>query len=115
MAWSKNNQAQVTAWITLVDLNQLAKAFKESKDVKMEELAFWGHAASDDMRKLILEGLSIQIDNLYTKFHGARYEDTSNRDTALSSMRDILKDSTKTVEDFAQVCDDHYKFWKEGE
>ncbi len=113
--WNGNNSAHRTTWITLVHLNQLAKSFDDSNKVKMDELTFWGHADSDDMRKLILDGLSVQIDNYFTKLRGARYEDISDKDKALSGMREILKEASNTVEKFAQACDDHYKFWKEGE
>ena len=113
--WNRNNSAQRTTWITLVHLNQLAKSFDESKDVKMDKLTFWGHADSDAMRKLILEGLSIQIDNYFTKLRGARYEDESDREKALAGMQEILIDASKSVEDLAQDCDDHYMFWREDE
>ncbi|OEU69035.1 MAG: hypothetical protein BA863_01395 [Desulfovibrio sp. S3730MH75] len=113
--WNANNSAYRTTWITLVHLNQLAKSFKDSKDVKMKDLTFWGHADSDSMRKQILEGLSIQIDNYFTKLCGVRYEEDSSREKALKEMQEILKEASKTVENFAQACDDQYKFWREGE
>jgi len=113
--WNPNNRAQTTTWITLLHLDQLSKTFNDSKDVKMDELTFWGHADSDAMRKIILEGLSVQIDNYFTKLRGAVYEDGSDMEKALSGMQDILKEAFKTVENFAQVCDDNYKFWQENE
>lgn len=113
--WSSNNSAHRTTWITLVHLNQLNKSFDDSKNVKIDELTFWGHADSEEMRTIILNGLSIQIDNYFTKLRGARYENGSCRDNALEGMQEILGNSSKTVEDLAQVCDVHYRFWKEGE
>ena len=113
--WNANNSAHRTTWITLVHLNQLAKSFKDSKDVKMEDLTFWGHADSDSMRKQILEGLSIQLDNYFTRLRRARYEEGSDRAKALAGMQAILKEASKTVENFAQVCDDQYQFWREDE
>jgi hypothetical protein len=108
--WSRNNQACRKTWSTLRVLDQNYKVFKESADVKMEELGFWNPLASSEMRKAQARSLAIQMDNIFRLIRKARYEEGVNQEKAVTDMSSVLTTSHKTISELAEIVDRRYLF-----
>ncbi|MGA1794561.1 MAG: hypothetical protein ACMUIL_01775 [bacterium] len=108
--WSKNNRACKTTWFTLHVLNQNDKPFKDSGNVRMNELTFWNQSVSAEMRQIQARALSIQMHNNFTMIRRAKLEDGVEPEKAIGSMVDVLMNGSKTISDFAGVIDENYLF-----
>lgn len=112
--WSKNNRACTTTWSTLTVLDQLKEIFKDSGNMKMQQLTFWSNADTSAMRELKTSALATQMDNIFTMIRGATYEENKSKESAIQDMKKIMTTADKTVSDLAAANDDNYLFWKEG-
>jgi hypothetical protein len=108
--WSKNNRACKTTWFTLFVLDQSDKAFKESEDIRMNELTFWNQSSSAEMRQSQARALCIQMHNNFTLIRKAKLENGVNKEKAIFDMCNVLMDESKTLKDLAAVIDDNYLF-----
>lgn len=115
--WKPNDRAATTTWLTLRTLAQIPKdlIFKEAGSLTMNQLAFWAKSSSLKMRRVQAESLSIMIDNVFRDVRGAKYEEGVTNQMAVDSIRDALLDKDKTVADLAEVNDQSYLFWGEGQ
>ncbi len=108
--WSKNNRACKTTWFTLYVLDQSDKAFKESGDIRMDELTFWNQSSSTEIRQLQAKALCIQMHNNFTLIRKAKLEHGVKKEEAIGDMFNVLMDESKTLRDLAAVIDDNYLF-----
>ena len=111
--WSKNNEACKVTWSTLMVLEQFRKVFKDAGDLKMKQLTFFNQTASPDQRESVARVLCIQMDNIFRKFHSARFEDGIEVEQAIGAMKGILTNGDATVAELAEKCDVSYKFYGE--
>lgn len=108
--WSKNNRACKTTWFTLFVLNQSDKSFKESGDIKINELTFWNQSSSAEMRQSQARALCIQLHNNFTLIRRAKLEGGVDKEKAIGDMFNILMDDTKSLKELAAVVDNNYLF-----
>lgn len=113
--WSKNNRACLTTWSTLRILAQLSKPFDSAGAVTMGKLAMFNKNDDQAMRSSKALMLSIQLDNVFRDVRGARFETGVKQEAAVAEMKAVLEDDTKDVSGLAEVADDNYRFWQEGE
>ena len=111
--WNKNNRACAATWMTLRVLDQNDKVFKESGDVRMEELTFWNQLGSEEMRSIQARTLAIQIDNIFRSTWKAGYEKGVDNQKAVTDTWMALTSATATIAELAQVIDNNYLFWGE--
>jgi hypothetical protein len=111
--WSSDNRACKTTWSTLFELDQLKAIFKDAGSMKMSELTYWNNTDSDNMRLTKVNEIAIEMDNIFIKERGAKYEKNKSKDTALEDIKNIMTNSDKTVQDLAEVNDNNYLFWNE--
>lgn len=108
--WSKNNRACKTTWFTLFVLDQSDKAFKESGDIKMNELTFWNQSASAEMRQSQARAICIQLHNNFTLIRKAKLEDGVDKEKAIGDMLNTLLDESRSLKELAAIIDDNYLF-----
>jgi hypothetical protein len=80
----------------------------------MSDLTFWNKAASSQMRTIMANTISIEIDNIFTMIRGAVYEKGRTKDMAIADMLAILQKDDKTLTDLAEANDKNYLFWQEA-
>ncbi len=110
--WSRNNRACETTWTTLYALTQLHSAFPDSGTIPMSQLTFW--VQQDDTREVRTRSLATQMDRVFVRLRGARYEDGVNQTSAISALVAALGSESKTVADLAETADAQYRFWGEA-
>ncbi|WP_455204219.1 hypothetical protein [Kaarinaea lacus] len=117
MKWSKNNRACKTVWSTLVALDQMSERqmFKTAGGKKIKSLTFFAKDASGDMLSVRAKAFAHQCDKVFRFVRGAQYEDNVTTQKAINALVKVLKDGEKTVADLADVADDAYFFFREGE
>ena len=117
MKWSANNRACTTTWSTLRLLDQISsrRTFDTTGALKMSDLTFFSLLGTKDALQLRADSLSAQLDNVFRQVRGADYESGVDRKKALTGMSGILAQKDKTVADLADVIDDSYLFFGEGE
>lgn len=111
--WTNNNLACVNSWAFLRVLKQLKNVFGSAGTLKMRQLAYWDPSASPDLRRAAALTLASQLDNMFVKGVGAKYEPGYNRTKAVNAMADVLVSPDKTLCEFAVVVDEAYRFTKE--
>jgi hypothetical protein len=112
--WSKNSRACTTLWSTLYILKQLTTSFVESGNLTVANLAFYNPLSSAQQRRQEATILADQLDNIFRKVRGAKYEAKITRTDAISSLVEILTNKEKTVKDLATSVDAAYAFWGEA-
>lgn len=112
--WSKNNRACKTTWFTLFVLDQSDKSFKESGDIRMNELTFWNQSSSAEMHQSQARALCFQLHNNFTLIRKAKLEDGVDKEKAIADMFNVLMDESKTLKELAAVIDDDYLFLGEN-
>jgi hypothetical protein len=117
MKWSNNNRACKTTWTTLIALDQLREnqTFKTAGNKKMKSLTFYPKEGSSDVLDIRAKGLAQQLDKIFRFVRRADYEKNVTNKKAVNGLVKVLKDGEKTVADLADVADDAYLFFKEGE
>ena len=117
MKWSNNNRACKTVWSTLIALDQFSETqvFKTAGDKKIKTLTFFPKDAAGDVVNVRAKSLARQLDKVFRLVRGASYEKTITQNKAITAMSEVLKDGDKTVADLADVSDDAYLFFGEGE
>lgn len=113
--WNNNNLACLKTWIHLKVLNQHNKVFKDTGDLKMNQLTFWNQAASPESRSESAKTICIQLDNMFRLHDKTVYESGSNQESAVENMHSIMTIEDKTVELLAFNIDNNYKFRGETE
>jgi len=111
--WSKNNLAHRATWSTLLLLEQSTDVFSKSGSIPMTQLTFWNAATSPDMRKLQINTLARQIDNVFRLVRGAQHEDGVQPQAAIAALIAVLSDPAKTICDLANAADGSYRFFGE--
>ena len=113
MAWSKNNRACTTLWVTLYSMQQLQSSFDDSRTLTMNELTFFNALSSSEQRAHDVAMLADQLDNVFINGRGAKYEPGTDHSSAVSGLIGVLSEAAKTVEDLASTADSLYQFWGE--
>ena len=109
--WSRNHRACETTWTTLFSLTQLRAVFGESGDLPMSQLTFWTQPG--DTRQVRAQTLGTQMDRIFVRLRGAKYEDGVTQAGAISALVASLLDESGTVADLADTADVHYRFFGE--
>ena len=113
-AWSPNNLACRTTWTTLMVLDQSDETFDASGAIKVRDFTFWNNADSAEMRKTKATTLAVQMDNIFVKLRGARYETGVDAEAAIKAIVAILTKGDRTMADLAARNDASYQFWGEA-
>ncbi len=111
--WTKNNLACRATWTTLMVLDQSDETFDASDAIKVKSFTFWSNADSAEMRKTKATTIAIQMDNIFVKLRGARYEKGVSAEAAIKAIVAILTKGDKTMADLAARNDASYQFWGE--
>lgn len=111
MAWNINNTAHKALWATIRFDHR-----PESKRVKFKDGGNWqlgfiiraatGASAQDVKQKA--EAYANKIDDFLTSFFGAKYENESNQQKALTALEDALINTENTLSDVGDIVDEHY-------
>lgn len=109
-SWSNNNRAHALTWMALRVMEQNSKIFKESGDLRMDQLAYWSTVATDQMRDLQASALAAQMDNMFRMVSKAKYETGVDQNVAIESIRKTLVTGDKTVSELGELNDDNYEF-----
>ena len=73
--WIKTKRACATLWSTLYKMHQFKTRFSTSGDLRMADLTFYNKLSSSEMRELEVQVIADQIDKIFTKGRGAKYEE----------------------------------------
>ncbi len=111
--WSKNNLAHRTTWAVFYALEQYGSTFDKSEKKKMSQLAFYDPDNSSPMRTGKARSLASQVDKIFRKLQGAKFETGINRKKAVTEMTKLLTSKDKTMMDLASLNDSLYKFYGE--
>lgn len=111
--WNPNNLACQCTWAELFVLRQSRKSFSNSGNVKMQDMLFFNPAAGSSTLENEAKMLADELDNIFRKVDGARFEDGVTRAKALADTVAILKQANKTMTELAEVIDINYLFWRE--
>ncbi|MBL4606155.1 MAG: hypothetical protein JKY02_10995 [Flavobacteriaceae bacterium] len=111
--WNTTDAINVTIWITLKDLKQLKTNYGESGNLKMSDLTFYNNLSSNAERPIAAKMLAVQIDNILLDNYRCEYESGINASSAVNGMIATLSNPDKLVSDFADTCDQFYKFLTE--
>jgi hypothetical protein len=110
MAWTGNNAAHKRTYVGLFVLEQNKADFDDSADVKMNELRFWTPGSTSDLIRAQARQLAIQLHNIFTMLSGAKLETESTTKKAVNAMAGTISTGTNTIEELADVADEHYAF-----
>ena len=111
--WNPNNLACQCTWADLFVLKQSRKPFKDSGSIQMQNLLFYNPAAGSGTLENEAKMLADELDIIFRKIDGAKFETGVTKAKAQADMVAILKKATKTMADLAEVVDSNYLFWGE--
>lgn len=111
--WNPNNLACQCTWADLFVLKQSRKPFKDSGDVKMKDFLFYNPAAGNDTLQAEAAMLADELDVLFRKVDGAKYEKDVTKAKAKADMVAVLIEANKTMAHLAEAIDADYLFWGE--
>ncbi len=63
--WTGNNVAHRQTWYVLRVMDQNRLGFKESKEVRMDQLTYWAATGSADMRAQRAKAMATEMDNIF--------------------------------------------------
>jgi len=113
--WNANNRACTTTWLTLRVMGQIPQdlVFRDTGQVKMNELMYWGELSSLDIKQTQARSLAVTMDNIFRMIRGAKYEEGKTNQQAITDITNTFLDAEKTIADLAEINDANYYFWKE--
>lgn len=111
--WNRNNMACQCVWAELFVLKQSRKAFADSGDIKMKDMLFYNPAAGSATLENEAKMLADELDNIFRKVDGAKFEEGVTRTQAQANMVAVLKQADKTIAELAEIIDADYLFWRE--
>jgi hypothetical protein len=111
--WNPNNLACQCTWADLFVLKQSRKPFRDSGDIEMQDFLFYNPAAGNGTLENEAKMLADELDIIFRKIDGAKYESGVTKAKAQADMVAILKQATKTMAELAEVIDEDYLFWGE--
>ena len=76
----------------------------------MNQLLFFNHHASDDLRRTEALMLAYRLDNEFTRVYKAQYQGAESYESAISKMTEVLMREGETIETLSDVVDACYKF-----
>lgn len=113
MSWSKNNQACLSTWFSLLNLEQTKKTFAKAKTQQMQDLTFYNPESKESLRRAA-HALARQLNNLFKAYDGATCEKGVTETTAVVAMQEVLVVAEQTIADLAATVDQNYLFLEEG-
>lgn len=111
--WSKNNLAHRRTYLTLRILNQTRRRFDSAKSAEMNQLDFWVSGDSAAIRRGKARALASVINNIFVDAFKSTYEEGFNKTKSVNKLTTILSNSSKTINDLADVADSCYLFFGE--
>ena len=112
MAWDKNNVAHTNLWgFERWRLKDKTVTFVEAGEQwSVSYLIGAAAGESTEMRRQKAEAHAVALDEVFTDFYHAGYEDGITRESAIAVMRDVLFDDTRKMKDLGDPVSDSYRF-----
>ena len=111
--WDRNNLACQCTWADLFVLKQSRKPFKDSGEIQMRDLLFFNPAAGSGTLENEDKMLADELDIIFRRVDGAKFEKGVTKAKAQADMVAVLKKATQTMADLAEVINANYLFWGE--
>ena len=111
--WDRNNLACQCTWADLFVLKQSRKPFKDSGEIQMRDLLFFNPAAGSCTLENEAKMLADELDIIFRRVDGAKFEKGVTKAKAQADMVAVLKKATQTMADLAEVINANYLFWGE--
>lgn len=111
--WDRNNLACQCTWADLFVLKQSRKPFKDSGEIQMRDLLFFNPAAGSGTLENEAKMLADELDIIFRRVDGAKFEKGVTKAKAQADMVAVLKKATQTMADLAEVINANYLFWGE--
>ena len=115
MVWSDKKHYQKFTYANLIMCGELLGiTYDDAKDVKMPELIFYPTGANSDIVDNAADMMSERLDRRFSNDGNAEYEAGVTSEIARQKLKEVLKDSVKTVENLAEEVNNNYKFSDES-
>ena len=109
-AWNNNNLAHTDTWGYLFVKEELNVNFADSRDVRMDGLAFYNPTQSLEAIATDAEFMAASLDRAFRKKSHAAFEKDWTVPKAVKAMQEILKNKDKLVCELAVQVDEIYSF-----
>ena len=111
MSWSANNRAHACLWIAETwHHNQRDLGFDEVGNWKTDYIIKAVAGESANIRKEKANTHALMLDDVFTSFYRAVYENNKDQATAITDMEKVLQDDSKLMSDLAEAVDTAYRF-----
>jgi hypothetical protein len=111
--WSPDVQANNQTWMYLFMKEEILTSFPDSKDVKMNQMAWWNGLATPDVRRLDAEKLAIAMHRFFRDAMKRPYEEDFEENSfakAILALTDTLVVADEVIPTLAGEVNRIFRF-----
>jgi hypothetical protein len=90
-SWELGVPAHNQTWMFLFMTNEILTSFPDSKGVKMQQMAWWNHAASPDVRRIDAEKKAIEMHRFFRDAMKRPYEPDFEQNSFSKAITELTK------------------------